>query len=56
MRWTEAQRKEFEVASKHLIEFINKHGNPHMSVIVTPTSAELLSGEMFIKTEKFIKD
>jgi hypothetical protein len=35
---------EFIEAVKPLIKYINDYGHPHMKIIVTPTSAELLEG------------
>lgn len=52
----EELRSEFEKLAKPLIKFINDNYNPHVSIIVTPTSAELVSGEISVYTEEFIKD
>lgn len=46
----------FEEAAKPLIKWLNDNANPHSTAIVTTTSAELLSGEIVIKCEDFIKD
>lgn len=43
---TDEQRKTFEEAARPLIKWICKNGHPHHTAIVTPTSAELLEGEI----------
>jgi len=50
------KQKEFEALAKPLIKFLNDNYCPHVSVIITPDSAELLSGEMAFYTDEFIKD
>jgi hypothetical protein len=44
MIFTEEQQREFEKVTIPVINFINKYGHPHVSVIVTPVNAELLEG------------
>lgn len=39
---TKEQQKEFSELSKPLMKFLNNNFHPHITVIVTPTSAELL--------------
>ena len=51
-----AKKEEFRIAVEPLMKFLNDHGNPHMSVIVTPTTSELVSGEMTHVTDEFVKD
>ncbi|EMI5415071.1 TPA: hypothetical protein MCG37_004303 [Klebsiella pneumoniae] len=46
----------FEEAAKPLIKWLNENANPHASVTVDCTSAQLLTGEIGIHTEEFIKD
>lgn len=46
----------FDEAARPLIKFLNEHFNPHTKVIVTPNSAEILSGEMSFHTDDYIKD
>jgi hypothetical protein len=41
----EEQRKSFEAVARPLIQWLNDNVHPHHTVIVTPTSAELLAGE-----------
>lgn len=52
----ETLRAEFEKLAKPLIAFLNENYNPHTSIIINPTSAEIVSGEMSIYTEEYIKD
>lgn len=47
---------EFEQLAKPLIKFINDYYHPHAMIIITPDSADILSGEMSIYTEEYIKD
>jgi len=59
-KMTDAEfRAAFASAADPLIKFLNEHPdrlNPHYTVIVTPISAELLSGEMSHRTNQHIKD
>jgi len=48
--------KSFEEISRPLIKFLNDNCNPHFSVIVTTTGAELVSGEMAYNTNDFVRD
>lgn len=48
--------KQFEEAAKPLVKFLCENFNPHATVIVTPTGAELVQGEMSVKIEEFLKD
>jgi len=50
------KRARFELACEPLIKWLNDNANPHSTVIVNSTSAELLSGEMNYNTDKFVKD
>lgn len=45
MTLTEQQKTEFDAVSRPLIKFLCKNCHPHVTVIVTPTNAELLEGE-----------
>lgn len=47
---------EFESLAKPLVKFLNDNYHPHVSIIITPDSAEILSGEMAFHTEEYIKD
>ncbi|WP_237929955.1 hypothetical protein [Buttiauxella sp. S19-1] len=46
----------FEQAAKPLIKWLNENANPHASVFVDVNSAMLLTGEIVIQTDEFIKD
>ena len=48
--------KEFEDAVKVLMKYLAENHNPHTTVIVSATEAELLSGEMSVLTDEFIID
>lgn len=43
---TDDKQKEFEAVCRPVIKWLAENGNPHHTVIVTTTGAELLSGEM----------
>lgn len=53
---TKEQIADFEAASKPLIKWLNENCNPHTTVIVTPSSSEVMSGSAAIRCEEFIKD
>ncbi|WP_247687053.1 hypothetical protein [Klebsiella michiganensis] len=46
----------FEDVVKPVIKWLNENTNPHTSVNIDATSAQLLTGEIGIHTEEFIKD
>jgi hypothetical protein len=45
---TEKQRKEFEELARPMLKWLCENCNPHSTVIITPTTAELLGGEMSV--------
>lgn len=51
-----ARSSSFEDAVKPVIKWLNENANPHASVTVDCTSAQLFTGEIGIHTEEFIKD
>jgi hypothetical protein len=51
-----AMREEFEEAIKPLLEYLNKYHNPHTTVIVTNTGAEILTGLMSVEDTSFVED
>lgn len=53
---TEEKRNEFTVMAKQMVKWLNDNANPHASIIITPTSAELLSAEVRFTTEEFLND
>ena len=53
---TAAQRLEFEGMAKGLIKFLNDNCNPHCSIRIDNSGAELVSGECAFHTEEFWRD
>ncbi|WP_318371996.1 hypothetical protein [Enterobacter sp.] len=51
-----ARTASFEDVVKPVIKWLNENSNPHASVIIDSTSAELVTGEIGIHTEEFLKD
>ena len=51
-----AHSSSFEDVVKPVIKWLNENANPHTSVSIDATSAQLLTGEIGIHTEEFIKD
>jgi len=47
---------DFEQLAKTLIKFLNDNHNPHTTIIITPTSAEIVEGLKSFTTEEFLKD
>jgi hypothetical protein len=56
MTLTKEQREQFETLSKPLIKWLNDNTDPHHSIRVTPTSAELVGGVAAVNTEEFVHD
>ena len=52
----ESQRQAFELFARPLIQFLNDHTNPHTSIIITTTSAEVVVGVCAFQTEEYVKD
>ena len=38
--------KEFDIIVRPVIKWLCDNGHPHMTIIITPVSAELMSGEL----------
>ncbi len=53
---TEKQCEEFKELSKPLIKFLNDNFNPHVTIILTPTGGEIMSGSASFQCHEFIKD
>ncbi|STR08119.1 hypothetical protein [Klebsiella quasipneumoniae] len=51
-----ARGSSFEGVVKPVIKWLNENANPHTSVSIDATSAQLLTGEIGIHTEEYIKD
>ena len=52
----EEKQKSFEEVAKPLIKWLCENANPHCSVIITSTHAELVSGEMAVNTNEYLVD
>ncbi len=46
----------FEEAAKPLVKWLNDNCHPHVTVVVTPSGAELSEGVAFVPIKEFIKD
>lgn len=53
---TDQQKQEFLAKSRDLVRWLCDNGNPHMSIIITPTSAELVEGTIGLQTDEFLND
>ncbi|WP_372809307.1 hypothetical protein [Litorivivens sp.] len=53
---TEDQKKQFEAKARDMMDWLCANGNPHMTIIITQTAAELLSGEVGFQTNEFVRD
>lgn len=51
---SELMQRAFEEASRPLIKFLNDAGHPHMQVIVTTTSAEMVEGVKAFNTNDYL--
>lgn len=51
-----AKMEEFQSVTKPIIKWLNDNHHPHMSVLITPTGAELLEGNISFQTEEFWRD
>lgn len=48
--------QKFEDVIKPVIKYINDNWHPHTRIIIDHSTAELLTGEMVINTEEFLRD
>lgn len=46
----------FEETAKLMMKYLAENHNPHTTVIITSTDAELVEGKMCVKSEEFIVD
>ncbi len=53
---TDEQKQSFETIAKSMIKWLCENCHPHVTVVVTPTTAELLEGAYVVKTDEFILD
>lgn len=51
----EQTMKSFEAAARPLIRWLCENQHPHVTVLVTPTTAELLEGQLAITVEDYVK-
>ncbi len=56
MTLTDEQRASFEALTRPLIQWLNENCHPHVSVIIEPTSAELLEGVCAFVARDYVKD
>lgn len=55
--WLDEEVDDFESISRLMIEYLCENHHPHVTVIITPTSAELLEGKKAIyNILDFLKD
>lgn len=52
----EAQRKEFEEITKHVIKWLCENYHPHVAVVIDPTTAVLYEGKVGFTTHEYIRD
>lgn len=53
---TQEQKERFELRARDLMRWLCENGHPHMTIIITPTSAELLEGSIGIHTDEYLVD
>jgi hypothetical protein len=56
MGFTDEQKERFELRSRDLIRWLCENGHPHMTIVITPTSAELLEGSIAVQTTEYLVD
>ncbi len=56
MKYTEAQRSEFEAIAWQMIKWLNDNCHPHHTVVIDSTSAELLEGSIAVSTTAYLHD
>jgi hypothetical protein len=55
-KMTDEQHQEFEAVTRPVIEWLNANGNPHMAIVIDPTSAVLYGGEIAYTTNDYLRD
>ena len=53
---TEEQREEFEAITRPVMDWLNANGNPHMAILIEPTSAVMYGGEIAYTTTDYVRD
>ena len=56
MFMNQQERDKFEKIARPLIKFLNNNFHPHVTVIVTNTSAEITEGIISFVTDEYLKD
>lgn len=49
------QKERFELRARDLMQWLCANGNPHMTIIITTTTAELLGGEIAIHSNDYVR-
>jgi len=53
---TEEQRKAFEEKARDMMDWLCANGHPHMQIVITPTTAELVEGCLGFETDEYLRD
>lgn len=53
---TDQQRQEFEAVTRPVIEWLNANCNPHVTVVIDPTGAELSEVVIAYTADDFLSD
>lgn len=53
---SEQARRDFERIAREMIAWLNEHMHPHTTVLISPTHAELLVGEIGFETFDYVRD
>lgn len=53
---TDEQKAEFETKAKDLMNWLCANCHPHMTIIITPTAAELVEGCIGFTSTEFLRD
>jgi len=56
MALTTEQKVEFESLARPLIKWLNDNCNPHVTVIIEPNAAQLLTGLVAFSTDDYLCD
>lgn len=52
----EDKQKSFEEVARPLIKWLCENANPHSTIIIDSTHAELLSGDQAVQTDEYLVD
>ena len=53
---TKEQRADFERIARLMIKWLNDNCHPHVTVVISPTHAELSEGVAAFRTNEYLKD